>query len=359
MPSVKIRKGMPSVALTKREFAERVRARFYDPAFAALEGEIAKIIDLAWDSYHKYRKSPRSRKAGSGFADPKFSLPIEWLETRAAIRAAERKQRNPKSPSRILLINGSSRSDQSCPGEMSKTFRLVTMAREVIEKNRGFETDLLDLSRLTSEYGRTIYPCKACVSTAMPLCNWPCSCYPNHAMGQVGDWMAEIYPRWAAAHGVMIVCPVNWYQAPSSLKLMIDRLVCADGGNPDPTVTGGKNPVLAKELELKGWSYPKHLAGRAFSVVVHGDAAGVENLRRILVDWLTDIGLIPAGQSAIVDSYLAYYEPYATSHDDLDREKDFQEEVRNAARSLVQAVKLMRRGELKQSDRFLKEPRQK
>ena len=33
---------------------------------------------------------------------------------------------------------------------------------------------------------------------------------------------------------------------------------------------------LAKELELKGWDYPKHLAGRAFAVVVHGDAAGVE-----------------------------------------------------------------------------------
>src|SRR5438132_10137590 len=97
---------------------------------------------------------------------------------------------------------------------------------------KGFEVDLLDLSRLASEYGRVIYPCKACVSTAMPLCHWPCSCYPNHAMGQVNDWMAEIYPRWMAAHGVMILCPVHWYQAPSSLKLMIDRLVCADGGNP-------------------------------------------------------------------------------------------------------------------------------
>jgi hypothetical protein len=46
--------------------------------------------------------------------------------------------------------------------------------------------------------------------------------------------------------------------------------------------SGGKNPERAKELELKGWDYPKHLAARAFAVVVHGDAAGVENLRRIL-----------------------------------------------------------------------------
>lgn len=355
----KVRKGMPSVQLTKEEFTRRFRTRFYDPAFEQADREIQRLLEKAWDGYDKYRKSPRTRRAGAGFADPDFRLPIEWLETRKAIQEAERLHKDPRSRSHVLLINGSSRSDQSCPGEMSKTFRLVTMAREVIARARGFEVDLLDLSRLTSEYGRVIYPCKACVSTAMPLCNWPCTCYPNHAMGQVGDWMAEIYPRWAAAHGVMIVCPVNWYQAPSTLKLMIDRLVCADGGNPDPTSTGGKNPMRAKELELKGWHYPRHLAGRVFSVVVHGDAAGVENLRRILTDWLTDIGLVPAGQSALVGSYIGYYEPYATSHDDLDREKDLHEEVRNAARSLVNGVRLLRRGELKLPDAALRDPRQK
>ena len=77
---------------------------------------------------------------------------------------------------------------------------------------------MLDLSRLTAEYGRHIHPCKACVSTAMPLCHWPCSCYPNHSLDQVNDWMAEIYPMWAAAHGVMIVTPVHWYQAPTALS---------------------------------------------------------------------------------------------------------------------------------------------
>src|SRR5258708_20325438 len=103
----------------------------------------------------------------------------------------------------------------------------------------------------------------------MPVCPWPCSCYPNHAMGQVNDWMADIYPRWVAAHGVMILCPVNWYQAPSTLKLMIDRLVCADGGNPDPTSTGGKDAERAKELELAGWPYPRHLARRALPSLGH------------------------------------------------------------------------------------------
>ncbi len=136
----------------------------------------------------------------------------------------------------------------------------------------------------------------------MPLCHWPCSCYPNHSLNQTNDWMAEIYERWVAAHAVVIVTPVHWYQSPSPLKLMIDRLVCADGGNPDPTTTHGKKAAEAKALELKGWSYPKHLDGRAYGLVVHGDVAGIEGSRRALSDWLDWMGLIDAGSQATARS---------------------------------------------------------
>jgi multimeric flavodoxin WrbA len=359
MKKLRVRTGQADVTLSREEFEARFRSRYLDPAFESREGELRAVLDVAWEAYREYRKSPRTRKAGRGFEDPGFDLAVEWLATRAAIRKAERTQKNRRSRSRVLLVCGSSRSDQSCPGEMSKTYRLVKMAEAALAAEKGFEVDLLDLSVLTSEYGRVIYPCKACVSTAMPLCNWPCSCYPNHALGQAGDWMNEIYPRWSAAHGVMIVCPVNWYQAPSTLKLMMDRLVCADGGNPDPTSTGGKDPLKAKKLEMEGWDYPKHLGGRAFSVVVHGDASGVENLRRILCDWLTDIGMIQAGAGAALGSYLGYYEPYATSHDDLDRDRDLHAEVRNAAKSLANQVRTIRAGRCPPPDEGLASPRQK
>jgi multimeric flavodoxin WrbA len=164
---------------------------------------------------------------------------------------------------------------------------------------------------------------------------------------------------WVAAHGVMIISPVNWYQAPSTLKLMIDRLVCADGGNPDPTSTHGKDPERAKQIELDGWHYPRHLAGRVFSVVVHGDAAGVDGLRDALSNWLGDMGLIAAGHLSQLGAYVGYMKPYATSHDELDQDTAFQDEVRNAARALVRAVKQLRRGELKQPDAGLKAPREK
>jgi multimeric flavodoxin WrbA len=215
------------------------------------------------------------------------------------------------------------------------------------------------LSRLASEYGRKIHPCKACFSTAPALCHWPCSCYPNHAMGQTQDWMNSIYPMWVAAHGVMIVTPVNWYQASSPLKLMIDRLVCADGGNPDPTLTHGKDARRAKELELEGWPYPRHLEGRLFSLVVHGDVEGTETLRRMLSDWLCFMHLEPAGAAAELDRYVGYWKPYATSHDELDADEAFQEEVRNAARSLLHAVRAKRAGRWAPADRSLKQPRNK
>ena len=354
-----VRKESEYVPLTKGQFRERFFARFYDPAFEEVSAELEKVFEKAWDGYITYRKSPRHTAAGPEFAEPARQLPVEWLETRANIAAAESRQKDPRSPSRILVVNGSTRSEHSCPGEISKTHRLAQAAQAAIEGLGGYEVDVLDLSALADEPWKVIHPCKACVSTSMPLCHWPCSCYPNHALGQTNDWMAEIYPRWVAAHGIYILCPVHWYQAPASLKLMIDRLVCADGGNPDPTTTHGKDPAMAKAIELKGWDYPKHLAGRAFAVACHGDAAGPETLRRLLAEWLTDMGLVQAGPSAVVDAWIGYHRPYATSHEDLDADPVTFAQVTNAALSLANMVWQIRSGGYRAPDEDLKSPVEK
>ena len=68
--------------------------------------------------------------------------------------------------------------------------------------------------------------------------------------------------------------------------------------------------------------------------------------------------LVPAGGAALVDRYVGYYEPYATSHDALDRDGAFVEEVRNAARTLMGAVARLRRGDAAPGD-SLREPRPK
>jgi multimeric flavodoxin WrbA len=353
-----VRKGQTPPMLERAAFGERFRQSFVDPAFRAEDAALARLEEIAWQAYQQGRKAPLSAPAGPGFADPAYELSDEWRATRDRLHAAQARQRDAATPSRVLLICGSPRNDGSCPGERSKSHRLVMLASEVLAA-AGVQPDVLDLSLLTSQPWRTIYPCKGCVSTAMPLCHWPCSCYPNHALGQVGDWMNEIYERWVAAHGVLIVTPVHWYQSTSALKLMMDRLVCADGGNPDPTSTGGKDPEKAKALELAGWPYPQHLAGRAYALVVHGDVAGVAGVRRALADWLDWMGLVAVGQQARLDRYIGYWEPYATSHDSLDADAAVQEEVRNVARALAQGVAALRAGRLSVPGAQLRRPRPK
>jgi hypothetical protein len=61
----------------------------------------------------------------------------------------------------------------------------------------------------------------------------------------------------------------------------------------------------------------------------------------------------------VIDRYVGYYEPYATSHDALDRDASFQEEVRNAARALVAGVKLSRAGAFPRADEGQRDPRPK
>ncbi len=345
-----IRKGQQPAELTREQFHERFMQRYYDPAFRSEDEALARLEAIAWDALKEGRKAPITRPAGEGFADPTYEVSVQWLDANQRLKQAQKRWADPSTRSRILLICGGDRNDGTCPGEMSKTWRLTQMAKEQL-KDADVVVDVLDLSLLTSEYGREIHPCKGCVSTAMPLCHWPCTCYPNHSLGQSHDWMNEIYERWVSAHGVILFAPTYWYQSPSALKLMIDRLVCADGGNPDPTSTHGKKAEEAKAIEAKGWDYPKHLAERVYGLVVHGDVAGIESQRRNLSDWLDWMGLIEAGPQSRIDRYIGYYEPYYNSHDTLDRDEAMQQEVRQVAETVHAAVKLLRAGELKRAER--------
>lgn len=87
-PTPSVRTGQGSTRLTKEEFQRRWRERFYDPAFDRAPEALDELVAFAWDAYDQYRKSPRTRKAGSEFADPDFDLPLEWLETRSRIQQA-------------------------------------------------------------------------------------------------------------------------------------------------------------------------------------------------------------------------------------------------------------------------------
>src|SRR5687768_16683390 len=125
------RKGMPSPQLDEAEFRKRFLSTFSDPAFEQLKAELDRVASAAWDGYSNGRKSPRTRKAGPGFADPDYYLAEDWIVTRDAIQQAQREHEDPNQPPCILIVNGSSRSEHSCPGEMSKSWRLLEIAREI------------------------------------------------------------------------------------------------------------------------------------------------------------------------------------------------------------------------------------
>src|SRR5205085_12211098 len=134
----KVRTGQGSTRLSKAEFQRRWKERFYDPAFDPERGKIDRLAKIAWEAYDDHRKSPRTRKAGPGFADPEHELSLEWLEARERILAAQRQFEDASSPSRILLISGSARTDETCPSEIAKWVPIATIPRAAMQKAAGF-----------------------------------------------------------------------------------------------------------------------------------------------------------------------------------------------------------------------------
>jgi hypothetical protein len=81
-------------------FAESSTGAFavdlWTPAFEPLEKEIRALSAAAWDGYINSRKSPRTQKAGPGFADPDYDLAIDWINARDAIASAQRRHDVPR-----------------------------------------------------------------------------------------------------------------------------------------------------------------------------------------------------------------------------------------------------------------------
>ena len=86
----KVRKGQWPGNLERAEFASRFRNSFVDPAFRAEDDAISRLEALAWDAYRDGRKSPLTRKAGPGYADPDYELSVDWIDTRERLDRAQK-----------------------------------------------------------------------------------------------------------------------------------------------------------------------------------------------------------------------------------------------------------------------------
>lgn len=131
-PVLTPRKGMPSPRLDEMEFRARYLKQFEDPAFEPLKAQLDEITSAAWDAYKNSRKSPYTQKAGSAFKDADYDLSLDWIAAKAVIDEAQARHEDQSQTPRILLINASSRSEHTCPGEESKSYRMVEMAKAAI-----------------------------------------------------------------------------------------------------------------------------------------------------------------------------------------------------------------------------------
>lgn len=134
----RVRTGQGSTRLTREEFEKRYREQFADDLFAEAADAVTKVTGIAWRAYEASNKVVHTRQAGPDFADPTQELSVEWLRARKCIQDAQREFESAMGESRILLICASPRTDETCPAEMSKTFRLATLAREVIARGARF-----------------------------------------------------------------------------------------------------------------------------------------------------------------------------------------------------------------------------
>ena len=172
---------------------------------------------------------------------------------------------------RVLIVAGSSRKKTNCPAVDGKAIFFAKRAREKLYKN--WTVDFLDLS---NDFGmHKIQSCNACVSTSMALCVWPCNCYKKNSISEPDlMWDEDVYGRIYAADIILICAPVNWYAPSSNIKLMFDRLVCANGGNPDEKLINHKDAKLAAALQKsKKWKElsKNHLEGRTIAFFIYGD----------------------------------------------------------------------------------------
>jgi hypothetical protein len=179
-------------------------------------------------------------------------------------------------PLRVLLLAGSTRRQYNCPGVDSKSRTLMLRMAERLPQQ--WEIDYEDLGNVFAR--ARIQSCNGCVSTSMALCCWPCNCYAKGSRLEPDLlWNLDLYARLDLADAWAVIGPIHWYGPPSNLKLLFDRLVCMNGGNPREDLIRHKDPELAVQLEgTPEWRElgVNHLAGRTAAFFCYGDRGADE-----------------------------------------------------------------------------------
>lgn len=198
---------------------------------------------------------------------------------------------------KIVIFQGSPRDEDSCPGMSSKSRMIVDY---IIENWSPFvDFDEIDLS-VNLEKNPIIQPCKGCVSTAGGFhCHWKCDCYAKGSRKNK-DLLKElnVYDLLEKCDAFIIISPIHWHALSSQVKLLFDRLVCAnltltvdnakklmgEGNTKDPKVTGKYSKSGKYDDMLQN-----HLEGKYCAFYAHGDDGSNEYLNRDYPDSYSDV----------------------------------------------------------------------
>jgi multimeric flavodoxin WrbA len=131
---------------------------------------------------------------------------------------------------------------------------------------------------------------------------------------------ADVYEKWLFAHAVMLIAPAGSSTIAQHVKPPIDRLTAA--------------------------GYTAHFAERAYGVVVHGHQGAIDSTRPLLTGWLDAMGMVDSDSFATLDRHMGYHEAA-----EMDNTPDSDEEVRNVARAVRNAVTELRAGRLTPPER--------
>ena len=179
---------------------------------------------------------------------------------------------------RIMLFQGSPRYVDNCPDQSGKT---ALLAEHIINNAPdSIEIDYCDLA--VKGDGNIIQPCKACVSTAIMHCHYPCDCYVAGS-DKFPDFMHnnDIYGRLESCDGFIVLTPVHWYAPSTPVKALFDRLVCINStlttevANDQLGIEKDSDKSRAAERSGKYHHLLKnHYEGKFAAFFIHGDAGG-------------------------------------------------------------------------------------
>lgn len=184
-----------------------------------------------------------------------------------------------KGKKKVVLVVGSPRDSDCCPGEKSKTHKLAERLRKDFSDRVSFE--VVDLAVKCD--GVNVQPCKGCVSTSAFHCRWKCDCYSKKSDPKDLMHQQDVYGKLEECDGFFVLTPINWSACSSVVKSFFDRLVCAS-----LTITADealeifgeddiKNPKKTREAERSGkynGMLKNHLEGKVAGFFAHGNEGG-------------------------------------------------------------------------------------